>query len=61
MARKGVFRTKHKIGKTTVYAKRNPDGTFKDIQSLKRAVPRNIRQRAKNKVKSGYGFRGDTK
>ncbi len=61
MTKKGVFRTRHKIGKTTVYAKRNPDGTFKDIQSLKRAVPRNIKQHAKTKVKSGRGFRGDTK
>lgn len=61
MPRKGVFRTRHKVGNTMVYAKRNPDGTFKDIQSLKRAVPRNIAQKAKRKVKPGYGFRGDTK
>lgn len=59
--RKGIFRTKHKLGKTWLYAKRDKKGRFVDIQSLKRAVPRNIRQRAKTKVKSGYGFRGDTK
>lgn len=58
--RKGIFRTKIKRAGKTYYAKRNPDGTFKDIQSLKKAVPRNIRQKAKTKVKPGYGFRGDT-
>lgn len=61
MKRKGIFRTRHKIGATTIYAKRNPDGTFKDIQSLKRAVPRNRAQHAKTRVKPGQGFRGDTK
>jgi len=44
MKRGGIFRTRHKIGDTTVHVKRNPDGTFKDIQSLKRAVPRNRAQ-----------------
>ena len=57
--RKGVFRTRHKIGKTTVYAKRDKKGRFVDIQSVKLAAQRDIRKRAKTKVKSGYGFRGD--
>lgn len=59
--RRGVFRTRHKLGKTTLYAKRNPDGTFADIQSFKKAVPRNIAQHSKRRVKPGYGFRGDTR
>lgn len=58
---RGVFRTRHKIGKTTVYAKRKPNGRFLDIQSLKRTAARDRVQRAKRKVKSGQGFRGDTK
>jgi len=58
MPKKGIFRTRL-IGYKT-YAKRNPDGTFVDIQSVKRAIIQNIRQRAKTHVKSGYGFRGDT-
>ncbi|HTE48559.1 MAG TPA: hypothetical protein VK675_01465 [Candidatus Paceibacterota bacterium] len=59
--RKGVFRTKHKIWGTAVYAKRRPDGTFLDIQSIKRAMVHERLQHAKKVVKSGYGFRGDTK
>jgi len=58
--RKGIFRTKIKRGGKVYYAKRKPNGQFDDIQSLSRAVPRNIRQSAKKKVKPGYGFRGDT-
>lgn len=61
MKHKGVFRTKHKVGKTTVYAKRNPDGTFADIQSIKRAMAHERLHHAKKTVRSGYGFRGDTK
>lgn len=61
MTRRGIFRTKFKKGGKIYYAKRNPDGTFEDIQSLKRAVPQNIKQKAKRRVKPGYGFRGDTK
>lgn len=57
---KGIFRTRHKLGKTTLYAKRDKKGRFVDIQKLSRAIPRNIRQHAKTRVKSGQGFRGDT-
>lgn len=60
MAKRGKFRTKFKKGGKPFYAIRNPDGTFDDIQSLSRAVPRNIRQSAERKVKPGQGFRGDT-
>jgi len=59
--KKGIFRTKHKIGKTPVYAKRDEKGRFVDIQTVKRALSKDVRQKAKTKVKSGYGFRGDTK
>lgn len=58
---KGVFRTKHKAGKTTVYAKRDSSGRFVDIQSLKRTVSLDARKKTRTKVKSGYGFRGDIK
>lgn len=56
-----VFRTRHKIGKTTVYAKRDKKGRFVDIQSIGLATQRDSRQRSKSKVKPGYGFRGDLK
>ena len=65
--RRGIFRTKHRVktkrGKKAklVYAKRNPDGTFADIQSIKRANAHERLHHSKKKVKSGYGWRGDTK
>lgn len=58
--RKGVFRTKFKKNGVWYYAKRKPDGTFTDIQSMSIAIRRNIKQKAKTKVKPGQGFRGDT-
>lgn len=61
MKHKGVFRTEHRLGKKLVYAKRNPDGTFADIQSIKRADAHERLHHAKKVVKPGYGFRGDTK
>jgi len=59
--KKGVFRTRHKVRGKWVYAKRNPDGTFKDIQNIGRAIKINIPRKAKAKVKPGHGFRGDIK
>jgi len=59
--KKGVFRTRHKVRKISVYAKRNPDGTFADIQSIKKAMAHERLHKAKKIVRSGYGFRGDTK
>lgn len=61
MTRKGVFRTRLSKGKTKLYAKRTPKGRFIDIQRVKRAMKLNIAKKAKTKVKSGYGFRGDIK
>ena len=60
MTHKGIFRTKHNIGKTAVYAKRDKRGRFVDIQSIARATVADRRRHAKTKVKPGYGFRGDT-
>ena len=57
--RKGKFRTKLKRGGKTFYAIRNKDGTFADIQSLSRSAIQDRRRKAKRKVKSGQGFRGD--
>ena len=54
-------RTRHKIGGTTVYAKRDKKGRFVDIQSIGLAIKKDSRQRAKTKAKSGYGFKGDLK
>jgi hypothetical protein len=54
-------RTKHKVGKTSVYAIRDKKGRFKDIESIGRATARDRRTKAKTVVKSGQGFRGDLK
>lgn len=58
---KGKFRTKHKIKGKPVYAIRNSDGTFANIESVGRAMKGERRRHAKTKVKPGRGFRGDTK
>jgi hypothetical protein len=54
-------RTKRGKKAKSVYAKRNADGTFADIQSIKRANVGERLRHSKKKVKPGYGFRGDTK
>lgn len=46
------------MGKT-FYAIRFPDGTFADIQNIGRAMRADRRTKAKKKVKSGQGWRGD--
>jgi len=55
-----MFRTKHKAGKTPVYAIRDKQGRFKNLETVKRAMRRDRKQHAKTKVRSGQGFRGDT-
>ncbi len=57
---KGIFRTRHKIGPTPLYAKRNTKGRFVDIQSVKRAMAGERKKRGKTIVRPGYGFRGET-
>lgn len=54
-----MFRTKHKIGKTSVYAIRDKRGRFANIERIGRALSRDRKTKAKTKVKSGQGFRGD--
>ncbi len=58
---KSIFRTKHKEKGTTVYAKRNADGTFLDIENIGRATHDDMRTKAKKIVKPGFGFKGDLK
>lgn len=41
------------------YAKRAADGTFKEMDSRRRALASDVRTRAKTKSKPGYGDRGD--
>ncbi|MDO8561269.1 MAG: hypothetical protein Q7S05_00375 [bacterium] len=62
MKRRGIFRTKFKRqdGKP-VYAIRNPDGTFADMQSIGRAMRVERRTHAKKVVRPQFGFRGETK
>lgn len=45
--------------KTVAFAKRRADGTFKENDSPKRAIPADRRKKAKKTVKSGYGDQGD--
>ena len=48
---------KSRTGKS--FAKRTAKGRFKDMDNVKRALPRDRRKKAKRKVKSGFGDRGD--
>jgi len=41
------------------FAKRTPKGRFKELDNTKRAIPSDRRKKAKRKVKSGHGDRGD--
>ncbi|MCX6812795.1 MAG: hypothetical protein NTW79_04260 [Candidatus Berkelbacteria bacterium] len=58
---KGKFRTKFERGGRKIFAIRNADGTFANIETETRALGKDVRQSAKTKVKSGQGFRGDRK
>jgi hypothetical protein len=48
---------KSRSGKS--FAKRTAKGRFKEMDSVKRSVPRDRRTKAKRKTKSGFGDRGD--
>ena len=41
------------------FAKRSAKGRFKEMDSVKRSLPKDRRKKAKRKVKSGYGDKGD--
>jgi hypothetical protein len=41
------------------FAKRSAKGRFKEMDSVKRSLPKDRRKKAKRKVKSGYGDQGD--
>jgi hypothetical protein len=44
---------------TTRYAKRGPRGRFKEMDDKGRSLTADRRTRAKRRVRSGYGDRGD--
>jgi hypothetical protein len=46
-------------GKDIAYAKRRPDGTFKEIDDVGGSLAADRRRAAKTKVKGGYGDQGD--
>lgn len=48
---------KSRTGKS--FAKRTAKGRFKEMDRVKRSLPKDRRKKAKRKVKSGYGDRGD--
>ena len=41
------------------FAKRTAKGRFKEMDNVKRSLPKDRRRKAKRKVRSGYGDRGD--
>jgi hypothetical protein len=41
------------------FAKRTRKGRFREMDAVKRSLPRDRRKKAKRKVKSGYGDKGD--
>ncbi len=41
------------------YVKRNQDGTFKESDDVGKSLAADRRQKAKKKVKAGYGDQGD--
>ena len=43
------------------YVRRDEEGRFKESDDAGRSLSRDVRQRAKNKAKSGQGDRGDRK
>ena len=45
--------------KNVAFAKRRSDGTFKEIDDTGRSSSQDRRRKAKRKVKSGFGDRGD--
>jgi hypothetical protein len=43
------------------YVRRNEDGQFKESDDQARSLAQDVKQKAKTKVKSGQGDRGDQK
>lgn len=41
------------------YARRKADGTFKESDDVGKSLAADVKQKAKTKVKPGYGDRGD--
>lgn len=48
-------------GKNKMYAKRHPDGTFKEMDDVSRSLSADRRQAAEKTVEPGYGDQGDRK
>ena len=46
-------------GRNKMYAKRNEKGQFKEMDDVSRSLSADRRTKAKRKVKSGQGDRGD--
>ena len=53
--KRDTVRTKN----TTLYAKRTARGRFKEMDEKGRSLKADRRRKAKRKVRSGYGDRGD--
>jgi hypothetical protein len=60
MPRKGSGRRDTvKAKRATTYAQRNNSGRFTDLVEKGKSLTRDRKRKAKTKVKSGYGHRGD--
>jgi len=54
-----MFRTRLKRRGRKLFAIRNKRGRFKNIESVGKSLRRDRATKAKRKVRSGQGFRGD--
>lgn len=54
-----MFRTRLKIRGRSFFAIRDAKGRFKNIESVSRSQRRDRATKAKTKVRSGQGYRGD--
>ncbi len=54
-------RQRFKVKGKSRFVIRDKKGRFKDIENVGKAIRRDLRTKAKTKVKPGYGYRGDLK
>ncbi len=59
MVHRGKFRTRLSVDGRAMYAIRDRLGKFVNIESIKRSLRRDRVTKAKKRVRSGQGFRGD--
>ena len=61
MARKARKRERINTGKDKRFVRRGKKGRFKESDDVGRSLSRDVKRKAKRKVRSGQGDRGDQK